>query len=135
MTTVDSSPSNVLVVDDDPDVARLVQTYLREQGFRVDTATSAAGAGELLERGPYPLAMVDLLMPGEDGLALTRFMRSKYDIGIIILSGQGESIDQVAGLETGADDYVTKPVQLRALLARVRSVLRRLNPQPVAVRP
>ncbi len=135
MSVVNSAESRVLVVDDDPDIARLVQTYLRQNGFHVEMATHAAQARQLLEREPFHLAIVDLVMPGEDGLALTRHMRAKYDMGIIILSGQGESVDQVAGLETGADDYVTKPVQLRALLARVRSVLRRLNPAPVAQRP
>jgi DNA-binding response OmpR family regulator len=135
MSVASSAESHVLVVDDDPDIARLVQSYLSQNGFHVEMATSAARARELLEQEPFHLAIVDLVMPGEDGLALTRHMRSKYDIGIIILSGQGESIDQVAGLETGADDYVTKPVQLRTLLARIRSVLRRLKPASAAQRP
>jgi DNA-binding response OmpR family regulator len=132
MSMTDQATTHVLVVDDDRDIARMVQTYLTQHGFRVEVANHAARARELLERERFQLAIVDLVMPGEDGLALTRHMRASYHMGIIILSGQGESVDQVAGLETGADDYVTKPVQLRALLARVRSVLRRLDPQPVA---
>jgi two-component system OmpR family response regulator len=132
MSTTDQASTHVLVVDDDRDIARMVQTYLGQHGFRVEVANNAARARELLERQRFDLAIVDLVMPGEDGLALTRHIRSTYQMGIIILSGQGESVDQVAGLETGADDYVTKPVQLRALLARVRSVLRRLAPQPIA---
>ncbi|MBI1776292.1 MAG: response regulator transcription factor [Proteobacteria bacterium] len=134
MTTAAQAHAQLLVVDDDPEIAKLVQTYLSQHGFDVDRAINAARARELLERKAYQLAIVDLLMPGEDGLDLTRHIRATYDIGIIILSGQVESIDQVAALETGADDYLTKPVPLRALLARVRSVLRRLAPMPIAGR-
>jgi two-component system OmpR family response regulator len=134
MSTTDQASTHVLVVDDDRDVARMVQTYLSQHGFRVELANNAARARALLEQQRFRLAIVDLVMPGEDGLALTRHIRSTYHIGIIILSGQGESVDQIAGLETGADDYMTKPVELRALLARVRSVLRRVDPQPTVQR-
>ena len=120
-----SETKNILVVDDDLEIVQMVSTYLTEKGYRVDTATNGTRMGEVLTARAIDLVILDLGLPGEDGLELARALRAKSDIGIIILTGRGEVVDRVVGLEIGADDYLTKPVSLRELLARVRSVLRR----------
>ncbi len=120
-----SETKNILVVDDDPEILRMVSTYLTDEGYGVETAGNGAGMGEVLKARAVDLVILDLGLPGQDGLELARALRAKSDIGIIILTGRGEVIDRVTGLEIGADDYLTKPVSLRELLARVRSVLRR----------
>jgi DNA-binding response OmpR family regulator len=114
-----------LVVDDDPDIRRLVATYLSGQGYRVTTAANGARMREVLADRPVDLVILDLGLPGEDGLELARALRAESDVGIIMLTGHGDLLDRVTGLEIGADDYLTKPVSLRELLARERSVLRR----------
>ncbi len=115
----------ILVVDDDPEILRLVSKYLTGEGYGVETATNGTRMGEILNARAIDLVILDLGLPGQDGLELARALRAKSDIGIIILTGRGEVVDRVVGLEIGADDYLTKPVSLRELLARVRSVLRR----------
>jgi DNA-binding response OmpR family regulator len=120
-----SEKKNILVVDDDLDIVQMVSTYLTKEGYRVDTANNGTRMGEILSTRAIDLVILDLGLPGEDGLELARALRAKSDIGIIILTGRGEVVDRVVGLEIGADDYLTKPVSLRELLARVRSVLRR----------
>jgi DNA-binding response OmpR family regulator len=122
---VNETNKNVLIVDDDPDILRMVSTYLTGEGYGVETATNGTRMGEILEARPIDLVILDLGLPGKDGLELAHALRAKSDIGIIILTGRGEVVDRVVGLEIGADDYLTKPVSLRELLARVRSVLRR----------
>lgn len=120
-----SEPFRILVVDDTPEIRDLIETYLSSEGYRVATAESGIGLREAMKREPADLVLLDLGLPGEDGLSLTRFVREHYDVGIIIVTGKGEPLDRVIGLEVGADDYLAKPFELRELLARVRSVLRR----------
>lgn len=116
---------HILVVDDQQEICDLVREYLTDEGFRVTTANDGAGMREAIAREPVDLVILDLVLRGEDGLQLARELRGKSDIGIIILTGRGETVDRIIGLEMGADDYLAKPFHLRELLARVRSVLRR----------
>ncbi len=116
---------HILVVDDDADFGRTVSAYLTKQGYRLDAVANGAGMREVLAAHAVDLVILDLGLPGEEGLELARALRAESDIGIIILTGRGEVIDRVVGLEIGADDYLTKPANMRELLARVRSVLRR----------
>jgi two-component system OmpR family response regulator len=120
-----SESGHILVVDDEQEICDLVRDYLTDEGFRITTAQDGAGLREVLARGPVDLVILDLVLPGEDGLQLARELRSQSDVGIIILTGRGETVDRIIGLEMGADDYLPKPFHLRELLARVRSVLRR----------
>jgi two-component system OmpR family response regulator len=122
---------HILVVDDDPLIRSLLRRYLATEGFRVSEALDGAGVRAALAQGPIHTVLLDLVMPGEDGLALARQIRQRSNVPIIMLTGKGELIDRVVGLESGADDYVTKPFELRELLARIRAVLRRTGPQPV----
>lgn len=116
---------HVLVVDDDTEVSALVRRYLMPQGFMVSTVANGRELRDALRAGHVDLILLDLGLPGEDGLELTRYLHSHWQGPVIIVSGRGESVDRVVGLELGADDYVTKPFDLRELLARIRSVLRR----------
>lgn len=120
-----TQPNRIVVVDDAPEIRDLIDMYLSGEGFTVETADSGLALREVMKREPADLVLLDLGLPGEDGLSLTRFLREHYDVGIIIVTGKGEVFDRVIGLEVGADDYVSKPFELRELLARVRSVLRR----------
>ena len=119
---------HLLVVDDDIEITALIRRYFTAQQFRVSCASDGAGMREVLADGVVDLVLLDLGLPGEDGFALTRHLREHWHGPVIIVSGRGESVDRVVGLELGADDYVTKPFDLRELLARVRSVLRRAAP-------
>jgi two-component system phosphate regulon response regulator OmpR len=122
----DTAPQRILVVDDDPDVRWMVETYLGKHGFHTD---GADGGGEMRARlaaGDYALVVLDITMPGEDGLTLARYLREHHACGILMLTAAGEVIDRIVGLEVGADDYMTKPFEPRELLARVKSVLRRI---------
>lgn len=127
------SPIRLLVVDDDPDVSTLLSRYFSTQGFAVSAAASGAMLRRVLADQPVDLVLLDLGLPGEDGFALTRYLHEHWRGPVIIVSGRGESVDRVVGLELGADDYITKPFDLRELLARVRSVLRRYAAQADAV--
>jgi DNA-binding response OmpR family regulator len=113
------------VVDDQQEICDLVREYLTDEGFRVSAASDGAGLREVMARDPADLVILDLMLRGEDGLQLARELRNGSDVGIIILTGRGETVDRIIGLEMGADDYLPKPFHLRELLARVRSVLRR----------
>lgn len=121
---------HVLVVDDDTEIARILSRYFSSHGFRVSTAGDGMQMRHVLDSEPVDIVMLDLGLPGEDGLTLTRHLREHWHGPVIIVTGRGESVDRVVGLELGADDYVTKPFDLRELLARVRSVLRRSSPAP-----
>jgi two-component system OmpR family response regulator len=118
-------PQRLLVVDDDRALARTIENYLEDAGFEVDVAADAASARKQLAQHSYDMAIIDLGLPGEDGLSLTRSLREQGDFGLLILTGRQDATDRIVGLEIGADDYVMKPVELRELLARVRSILRR----------
>lgn len=119
---------HLLAVDDDPEVTDLICAYLGKQGFRVSAAHSAEQMNAQLERDPVDLVLLDLGLPDADGLALTRRLREHWHGAVIIVSGRGDTVDRTIGLELGADDYLAKPFDLRELLARVRSVLRRAQP-------
>jgi len=121
------SKGHILVVDDDPDLRDMLQEYFETQGFVVSTAADGTGMRHILAGGPADLVLMDLHLPGEDGLTLTRELRAKGGTGIVMLTGAGEVVDRIVGLEMGADDYLAKPVDLRELLARVKSVLRRVQ--------
>lgn len=123
----ETSSECILVVDDDPRIRRLLQRYLQRNGMTVLTAESGDEMHPLLAQHDIDLLLLDLMMPGEDGLSLAKAVRQKSDVPIIILTGKADTVDKVVGLEVGADDYVTKPFDERELLARVRSVLRRHN--------
>jgi two-component system, OmpR family, response regulator len=117
--------SHILVVDDQQEICEIVSEYLADEGFRVSIANDGAGMREIVGRESVDLVILDLVLRGEDGLQLARELRGQSAIGIIILTGRGETVDRIVGLEMGADDYLPKPFHLRELLARVRSVLRR----------
>jgi DNA-binding response OmpR family regulator len=121
---------HLLVVDDDSGVLDLLRRYFSGQGFEVSVAANGAEMRDALARTSFDLVLLDLGLPGEDGFELTRQLRKRWNGALIIITGRGESVDRVVGLELGADDYVTKPFDLRELLARVRSVLRRAAPTP-----
>jgi two-component system phosphate regulon response regulator OmpR len=127
--------AHVVVVDDEPDLRATVQEYLLRHGYAVSAVADGAALRELLSRRPVDLAILDIALPGEDGLSLARFLRGQGPVGIIMLTASAATVDRVVGLEIGADDYVAKPFEPRELLARVRSVLRRAaaGPAPRAV--
>jgi two-component system, OmpR family, response regulator len=120
-----SENGHILVVDDQQEICDLVREYLTDEGFRVSMANDGAGLHAVMDQDPIDLVILDLMLGGEDGLQLARELRAKSEVGIIILTGRGETVDRIIGLEMGADDYLPKPFHLRELLARVRSVLRR----------
>ena len=120
-----NSSSRLLVVDDDPELRELTQAYLMKNGFIVNTVESSVGMDEFLATNDVDLLILDLMLPGEHGLAIAKRLKKKKDLPIIIVSAQGEDIDRIVGLEIGADDYLPKPFNPRELLARIRAVLRR----------
>ena len=120
-----NSSSRLLVVDDDPELRELTQAYLVKNGFIVNTVESSVGMDEFLATNDVDLLILDLMLPGEHGLAIAKRLKKKKDLPIIIVSAQGEDIDRIVGLEIGADDYLAKPFNPRELLARIRAVLRR----------
>lgn len=124
---------HIAVLDDEVDITRLLATYLGAQGFRVTQLHSGAALHALMMGADPPaLLLLDLGLPGEDGFAIARQLREHHRCGLIIVTGRGDAIDKVVGLEVGADDYVTKPFDLRELLARIKAVLRRTAPLPAA---
>jgi two-component system OmpR family response regulator len=127
---IDAQP-HILVVDDDPDIGALLVRYLGGHGFEVSVAADGTQLRATLARRTVDAILLDLGLPGEDGLTLLRELRQGWHGPVIVISGRGESVERVVGLELGADDYVTKPFDFRELLARIRSVLRRAKP-PVA---
>ena len=120
-------PQLILVVDDEPKVARLARDYLEKNGFRVQTAGDGQTALAIARREKPDLVILDLMLPVLDGREVCRILRRESDVPIIMLTALSEEIDQVTGLEIGADDYITKPFSVRALVARVRALLRRTS--------
>src|SRR3712207_3766379 len=120
-----SEAAHVVVVDDDPDVRETVAEYLRRNGFAVTEADGGDSLREVMAARPIDLAVLDINMPGDDGLTLAREIRSSGSAGIIMLTANNDDLDKIVGLEVGADDYITKPYNPRELLARVKAVLRR----------
>jgi DNA-binding response OmpR family regulator len=121
------SMQTVLVVDDEPIVRDVVVRYLERDGFRTLTASDGETARTLIEEREPSLVVLDVMLPGTDGLTLCRWIRGRSSLPVILLTARGEEADRIVGLELGADDYVTKPFSPRELAARVRSVLRRSN--------
>ncbi len=126
---MDPSP-HILVVDDHRDIRDLLGKYLTKHGYRVTVADGGVAMKKALKAGAIDLVVLDLMMPGEDGLTLCRDLRANTDIPVIMLTAMAEDTDRVIGLELGADDYVTKPFNPRELLARIKAVLRRTNALP-----
>ena len=122
------APTRLLLVDDDADIREVVRRYFTAQGFELHEAGDAATAKAVLAREAIDLVLLDLGLPGEDGLSFARHLRDRWQGAVIIVSGRGDPVDRVVGMEIGADDYVSKPFDLRELLARVRSVMRRMRP-------
>ena len=116
---------HIVVCDDEPDIRDTVGEYLELQGYRVSRADGGAALRTLVEAEPIDVVILDIMMPGEDGLSLARFLRERGGTAIIMLTASGETVDRIIGLEMGADDYLAKPVDLRELLARIKAVLRR----------
>ncbi|NTJ68226.1 response regulator [Agrobacterium rhizogenes] len=122
--------AHIAVVDDHSDIRDLVGQYLEQQGYKVSVADSGLALRRILERGAVDLIVLDVMMPGEDGLSVCRHLRATTDTPIIFLTAMSEDTDRIIGLELGADDYLVKPFNPRELLARIRAVLRRVNGVP-----
>lgn len=118
--------AHIAVVDDEPDLREAVRDYLLGEGFAVSAADSGAALRAIMAERPVDLVLLDIRMPGEDGLSIARYLRGLGRIGIIMLTANRETVDRVIGLEVGADDYIGKPFDFRELLARIRAVLRRI---------
>ncbi|MEO6746046.1 MAG: response regulator transcription factor [Caldimonas sp.] len=123
---------HIAVVDDEIDITRLLAGYLGSQGFRVTELHSGRALLDLMQTDAPALVLLDLGLPGEDGFVIARQLREHWQCGLVIVTGRGDSVDKIVGLEVGADDYVTKPFDLRELLARIKAVLRRLTPPETA---
>jgi two-component system, OmpR family, response regulator len=122
---------HILVVDDDPDIAKLISEYLAEFDLRVSHVVDGPAMTALLEREAVDLILLDVRLPGEDGITLMRRLRTSASMPIILLTTRSDEVDRILGLELGADDYITKPFSPRELLARIRAVLRRSQATPV----
>jgi len=122
---MNAHPATILIVEDDPEIGRLVADFMRREGFEVACAADGKAMDALLQRLRPDLLILDLMLPGEDGLSICRRLRADDTIPILMLTAKSDEIDRVVGLEIGADDYLTKPFGPRELLARVRAILRR----------
>src|SRR5580704_9015185 len=120
-----SAPAHLLIVDDDKELCALLSKFLAQQGYRVSVAHNGNAMSLILEASRINLVILDLMLPGEDGLAICRRLRATSTLPIIMLTAMGEEVDRIIGLEMGADDYLPKVANPRELLARVRAVLRR----------
>ena len=128
------SAPHLVIVDDEEDLREPVADYLRAEGYTVSEASGGAELDAIMRDRPVDLVVLDVNMPGEDGFSIARRLRAGGPIGIIMLTAKRDTVDRVVGIELGADDYLTKPFELRELLARVRGLLRRLlaAPRPTA---
>jgi two-component system OmpR family response regulator len=120
---------HILVVDDQREICDMVQEYLSGEGYQVSIAQDGAGMRRVMAQSPVDLVTLDLMLPGEDGLTLARWLRENFSVGIVMLTGRGEVVDRIIGLEMGANYYLPKPFHLRELLATVKAVLRRASIQ------
>ncbi len=125
---------SVLIVDDDPLIRELLQSYLAQEGYQVRCASTAEQAEACLAESPVDLVMLDIRLPGKDGLTLTRELRVRSEVGIILITGRNDEVDRIVGLECGADDYVVKPLNPRELVSRAKNLVRRVRhaQQPAA---
>jgi len=126
----DHERPRLLVVDDDAELRELAEAYLSQQGFDVAAVADAMAMDARLADEKFDLLILDLMLPGEDGLSIAKRLKGRIDIPIIMVSAQGEDVDRIIGLEVGADDYIAKPFNPRELLARIRAVLRRAKARP-----
>jgi two-component system phosphate regulon response regulator OmpR len=122
----------ILIVEDDVSVREMLAEYLGTHGYEAVQADGGTVMREAVEKSLPDVVLLDVNLPGEDGFTLARFLRERYDVGIIMVTGSADLADRVAGLEVGADDYVVKPFELRELRARVKSVMRRMQARPPA---
>jgi two-component system OmpR family response regulator len=127
-----TSAVHIAIVDDEPAITRLLANYLASRDFRVTELSSGSELLALMQSDPPQLVLLDLGLPGDDGFSIARKLREHWHCGVIIITGRGDSVDKVVGLEIGADDYVTKPLDQRELLARIKAVMRRLSPENAA---
>lgn len=125
---------HLLIVDDDTRIRTLLQRYLSENGYRVTSAKDAAEARQLMASLDFDFIVLDVMMPGEDGLSLTKAIREKSEVPILLLTARGEATDRIEGLERGADDYLPKPFEPRELLLRIATILRRAGTPVEAVK-
>jgi len=123
-----SSAPHIAIVDDEVDITTLLANYLQGHGYRITPLHSGRALMELMSVDAPALVLLDLGLPGEDGFSIARQLREHWRCGLVIVTGRGDAVDKVVGLEVGADDYVTKPFDLRELLARIKAVLRRIAP-------
>lgn len=126
---------HILIVDDDAEIRNLLGRYLEKNGLRATTVADGRAMWQALDRGAFDLVVLDVMLPGDDGLTLCRTLRARSDIPIIMLTARGEETDRVVGLEMGADDYVPKPFSARELLARIKVILRRVRSLPRNLQP
>lgn len=119
--------AHIIVVEDDPVTRTKLSAYFKAEGYRVSEAEDGEAMREIIAHDPADLLMIDIQLPGEDGLRLTREQRERSDVGIILVTGRSDAVDRIIGLEIGADDYVVKPFEQRELLARVKNLLRRVR--------
>lgn len=124
------APDRVLVVDDDAEIRKLLGEYLRKNGYLAATVADGKGMWTALDSGPIDIVVLDLMLPGDDGLDLCRKLRARSNVPIIMLTARGEETDRIVGLEMGADDYLAKPFNPRELLARIKAILRRARALP-----
>lgn len=130
-----TAPDNILVVDDDAEIRALLSEYLTREGYKVTTVPDGRAMDEALEDQRFDLVVLDLMLPGEDGISLCRRLRAKSILPVIMLTARGEEADRITGLETGADDYLPKPFNPRELSVRIQSVLRRSRTLPENLTP
>jgi two-component system phosphate regulon response regulator OmpR len=124
---MDNSKIHILIIDDDEKIRDLLKQYLKNNNFFVSTAINASDAEEKLKIVKFDLAIIDIMMPGKDGLQLTKEIREKIDLPIILLTAKGEPEDRVRGLELGAEDYLPKPFEPKELLLRIKNVIKRIR--------
>ena len=126
MTPQSVTPIHIAVLDDEADITRLLAGYLETQGYRVTSVHTGRDLLATMTADAPALVLLDLGLPGEDGFAIARQLREHFRCGLVIVTGRGDAVDKIVGLEIGADDYVTKPFDLRELAARIKAVLRRI---------
>ena len=128
------APDHILIVDDDSEIRTLLSRYLEKNGLRAAAVGDGRAMWRALEHDVFDLVVLDIMLPGDDGLTLCRMLRAKSDIPIIMLTARGEETDRIVGLEMGADDYLPKPFSARELLARIKVILRRTRSLPPNLR-
>ena len=122
-----SDTASVLIVDDDPITLESLASYFEKEGFQVYPVATAEAGEEILEKTPIDLVLLDIRLPGKDGLTLTRELRVRSEVGIMLVTGRQDEVDRIVGLECGADDYITKPFNIREILARAKNLIRRVQ--------